>query len=124
MQFTLRRRTLDFGRSEGRALHAKYVVKVGGHMANKEIVTQFRGLSTINKIALGLTGFNAVALIIVVVQLMGFESMKSDLENAIYDAADRQITLTCDGTYSGSQNSRIRFPGSYDQSGNIRLSCD
>jgi hypothetical protein len=123
VQFTLRRRTLDFDRSERRALHAKYVAKVGGHMANNEIVTQFRGLSTINKIALGLAGFNAIALILVVVQLMGFESMKSDLESAIYDASDRQITLTCDGTYSGEQDYRLRF-GSYDQSGNIRLSCD
>lgn len=91
-------------------------------MANQDFVKQFRSLSTMNQIGLGLAIFNAVALILVVVQLMGFESMKSDLENAIYDASDRQIMLTCGGTYSGKQD-LYAIGWSYGESGRLELSC-
>jgi hypothetical protein len=104
-------------------------------MANQDLVTQFRALSTINKIGLGLAGLNAIGIVFILAQVAGLSGMKSDLQSSINDASDKFTTavdfavqemqdsvtsLSCSGTYSGKL--KINFPDaptSFNFSGRI-----
>ena len=115
-------------------------------MANQDLVSQFRSLSTINKISLGLAGFNAVGLILVLSLLSGVAGIRSEIQGALDDSkrqfnttlSETEVRLTaavdqavaqigsgstgqsCSGTYSGDLSLSIpEAPDSLSLSGSI-----
>ena len=115
-------------------------------MANQDLVSQFRSLSTINKIGLGLAGFNAVGLILALSLLSGVAGIRSEIQGSL-DDSKRQFNTTlsetearltaavdqavaqigsgstgqsCSGTYSGDLSLSIpEAPDSFSLSGSI-----